>query len=185
MEAKINNEVYENLLHNIYRMLDTQRRTDFNFFRKIERYKLDADYKFDELGHFIHSHIDDETKKHRKAQLQLTDEMVIKEGRLKRLETEYIKKLMRKDSDSDDEGENLDNNKRKVGRPKLIDAEERKVARQEKLKVDKYSTQYYQENKCRVPCQYCDKEINSLAKTSHYKSRRCLASRELRILTPN
>ena len=181
MDAKINNGVYENLLYSIYRMLDVQRRTDLNFFRKIERYKLDADYNFDELGHFTLSHSDEERVKHRKAQLQLTDDMMIKERRLKRLEAEYIEKLMLR-------GKNLNNNKRKVGRPKLIDAEDRKVARQEKLKVDKYSTQYYQENKCRVPCQYCDKEINSLAKTSHYKSQKCLIAREveeLRILTPN
>ena len=76
----------------------------------------------------------------------------------------------------------------KVGRPRLIDADDRKIARQERLKAEKYSTRYYNEHKSRVSCQYCNKEINSLAKSSHYKSKSCIASRDVfreepRILT--
>lgn len=54
----------------------------------------------------------------------------------------------------------------------------------DRLSTMKYSTKYYHENKKRIPCKFCNKQINSLAKTSHYKSRRCLNNREEpRILT--
>lgn len=67
----------------------------------------------------------------------------------------------------------------KVGRPRKFNtAEERKQHHQLKLKESKYSTKYYNENKCKVPCQYCGKEINSLAKSSHYKSKKCINNRE-------
>ena len=69
--------------------------------------------------------------------------------------------------------------KKPVGRPRKFEtSEHRKKYHQAKLKAEKYSSKYYNENKCRVPCQYCGKDINSLAKNSHYKSRSCLASRE-------
>ena len=88
----------------------------------------------------------------------------------------------------DDKAEELNKKVNKVGRPKLIDADDRKIARQERLKAEKYSTRYYNEHKSRVSCQYCNKEINSLAKSSHYKSKSCKASQEVfreepRILT--
>ena len=75
--------------------------------------------------------------------------------------------------------------KRRVGRPRKFDTHtEMKEYHQAKLRDEKYSTKYYKENKCRVPCQYCNKEINNLAKTSHYKSKYCLSFRdEPRILT--
>lgn len=82
--------------------------------------------------------------------------------------------------------EDKENIKRSVGRPKKFDtSEERNKYHQEKLKAEKYSTKYYQNNKCRIQCQYCQKDINNLAKTSHYKSKRCINSRiEPCALTP-
>jgi hypothetical protein len=76
--------------------------------------------------------------------------------------------------------------KRSVGRPKKFETpEERNKHHQEKLKAEKYSTKYYQKNKCRIECQYCQKDINNLAKTSHYKSKQCINSRiEPRVLVP-
>lgn len=54
----------------------------------------------------------------------------------------------------------------------------------DKLNEMKYSTKYYHENKKRIPCKFCNKQINSLAKTSHYKSKKCINNREEpRILT--
>ena len=92
------------------------------------------------------------------------------------------------DINIDDKAEELNKKVNKVGRPRLIDADDRKIARQERLKAEKYSTKYYNEHKSRVLCQYCSKEINSLAKSSHYKSRSCKASQDVfreepRILT--
>ena len=54
----------------------------------------------------------------------------------------------------------------------------------DRLNEMKYSTKYYHENKKRIPCKFCNKQINSLAKTSHYKSKKCINNREEpRILT--
>jgi hypothetical protein len=75
--------------------------------------------------------------------------------------------------------------KKPVGRPKKFDTpEERKKTHSDRLKAEKYSTMYYNKMKCRVECEFCGKDINNLAKTSHYKSKKCTNSRmEARILT--
>jgi hypothetical protein len=93
--------------------------------------------------------------------------------------------MYKQEQEQEQEHEEFDKPKSTVGRPKKFDtAEERKKYHQNKLKESKYSSKYYNENKCRIPCIYCDKAINSLAKTSHYKSKKCQASREEpRILT--
>lgn len=87
--------------------------------------------------------------------------------------------------DTEKEAHEKQPEKRRVGRPRKFDTHtEMKEYHQAKLRDEKYSTKYYKENKCRVPCQYCNKEINNLAKTSHYKSKHCLSFRdEPRILT--
>jgi hypothetical protein len=66
--------------------------------------------------------------------------------------------------------------KRKVGRPKIHETSEiRKAYHSNKLKETKYSTSYYRNNKRRVICEHCGKNINNLAKCSHYKSKKCMA----------
>ena len=63
---------------------------------------------------------------------------------------------------------------RPVGRPKKFETpEERKKFHQEKLKDENYSKKYYHKNKTRIQCKYCNKEINSMSKTSHYKTKVC------------
>ena len=66
----------------------------------------------------------------------------------------------------------------RFGRPRIYSSiEERLEYHKQKLKDCKYSTEYYHNNKERVECKYCGKEINNLAKGSHYKSKFCMASR--------
>jgi hypothetical protein len=81
--------------------------------------------------------------------------------------------------------ENETKEKKPVGRPKKFDTpEERKKTHSDRLKAEKYSTKYYNNMKCRVECEFCGKDINNLAKTSHYKSKKCMNNRhEARILT--
>ena len=64
--------------------------------------------------------------------------------------------------------------KKTVGLPRrFVDAEQRIAFHRQRLKDIHYSTTYYHQNKKTVPCSRCGKSINSLAKSSHYKSKYC------------
>ena len=74
------------------------------------------------------------------------------------------------------------NVKKKVGRPRIYkDNEERIKYHRQKLKEQHYSTAYYNNEIHKIKCKFCNKDINKLAQTSHYTSKRCRKHQDIKL----